>query len=250
MRRTPVLVPLLLLALLPAPAAAEHAGERPPLRAALAACSTGASEDERFAVFTGSMPARKGTRRMAVRFDLQERSGPGASWRRIAAPAFGRWEKSEPGRAGLEWVKRLERLRDGRQYRSVVRFRWYAASGAVQAERRRTTPVCAQPDARADLRVESVGVVPGRDEGTSTYLVTVVNDGQTAAEAFGVAVDAGGEPASRPVPGLAAGERTTVEVVAGRCAAGATAVATVDPADAVDEADEADNALRKACDGG
>jgi hypothetical protein len=58
------------------------------------------------------------------------------------------------------WTKRVERLRDGAEYRSSVRFRWYASRGRLQSETRRTTPVCRQPDRRADLAVESLAISP------------------------------------------------------------------------------------------
>jgi len=253
MRRTPILSLLLLGALAPTFASASAAQEggstgKPPLRASLAACQTGATEEERFAIFTGSMPARRGTVRMAMRFDLYERTGPGGPWRRVSAPDLGRWERSQPLRAGFVWTKRVERLRDGAAYRSVVRLRWYAARGRVQAELRRTTPVCRQPDRRADLEVESLLIAPGPDEATARYTVTVVNTGQSAAGPFGVGVGSAAVDGVRAVFGLAAGERTTVELVAERCSSElAPVTATVDVRDEVDEADERDNSVRKLC---
>ena len=242
MRRTLLLTLFVAVSLTSsASAAGVDTTTRPPLQAALAACSTGATEQERFAIFTGSMPARRATRRMWMRFDLQTLSAAGASWERVQAPEFGRWEKSDLLRAGFVWTKRVEALREGAGYRAVVRFRWYGRGGRVQAERRRITPVCRQPDLRPDLAVEKVAPVAGGD---ARYAVSVVNDGLTAAGPFAVAV-AGG--ATREVAGLAAGERTTVEVAGPRCAPGEAVVVTVDPGETVDEADEADNGFRRLC---
>jgi hypothetical protein len=250
MRRTPVLVLLAALAAalltIASTASARHA-ERPPLRATLAACGTGASADERFAIFTGSMPARKGTRRMAMRFDLYERVDGRDRYARLAAPAFGRWERSEPGRAGFVYTKRVERLREAAAYRAVVRFRWYDADGTAQRTLTRTTPPCRQPDRRADLEVESIGVVSGERSGEARYLVTVANAGLSAAGAFDVGLVAGGTEAVRSVAALAPGERTTIELAGPRCEGAETISATVDVRGAVDEADEGDNAYRKLC---
>jgi hypothetical protein len=191
------------------------------------------------------MPAKTGTVRMAIRFDLFERV-PGAAWKRIAAPEFGRWERSQPLRAGFVWTKRVERLRDGAEYRSSVRFRWYAARGRLQSETRRTTPVCRQPDRRADLAVESVAIAPAADGRSARYAVTVVNTGQTAAGPFDVGLSAASD-AVRSVPGLEAGERTTVEVTGAPCTGTDAVTATADVRDAVDESDERDNAFRRLC---
>jgi hypothetical protein len=119
MRRTFVVV-LLLLVIAPAHVRAQ---ERPPLRASLAACESGPQAGQRFAVFTASMPALAGTRQMSMRFDLMERrDGARRRWRRLTAPAFGRWDRSkEPGAAGFIYTKRVERLSQAAEYRATVR---------------------------------------------------------------------------------------------------------------------------------
>src|SRR5687768_4954262 len=154
MRRT--LVALLLLCLAAVPAAAQDAGTaatadtagaRPPLKASLAACSVGAEEDQRFAVFTGSMPAYRGTTRMAMRFDLFIRPTGAREWLPVKGKGLSRWQRSDPGREGFVYTKRVERLLQGNEYRVTVRFRWYQ-SGAKRSDRVRRTPVCRQPDQR------------------------------------------------------------------------------------------------------
>ena len=247
MRRTSALLLVFLLVALASSASAQDGlpAERPPLRAALAACQTGATPDERFAIFTGSMPAKTRTVRMAMRFDLYERA-PGAAWKRLPAPEFGRWERSQPLRAGFVWTKRVERLRDGADYRASVRFRWYAAGGRLQSETRRKTPPCRQPDRRADLAVESLTITPASDGRSARYAITVVNTGQTPAGPFDVGLSAASD-AVRPVPGLEAGQRTTVELTGEPCTGAEAVTATADVRDAVDESDERDNAFRRLC---
>jgi hypothetical protein len=246
MRRT--LVALLAVALA-APAGAS-VQERPPLRATLAACEAGPTAAERFAVFTGSMPALVGTQRMAMRFDLMERRDGSRRWRRVRAPKFGRWERStEAGAAGFIYTKRVERLKQAARYRAVVRFRWTDAEGRTQRTRRRVTRSCVQPSQRPDLRVQTVGIAPGDDASTRRYLVTVVNEGHTAARAFTVGMVVAGEEATRDVPGLAPGDRTTVELTGPRCGRDGRIAVQVDVRGVVRESDEADNRSIRPCDG-
>ena len=238
MRRT--LVCLFLLAFAAAvPALAQEAqpaaGEpAPPLKASLAACSVGASDDQRFAVFTGSMPAYRGTRRMAMKFNLYIRPIGAAEWLPVKAKGLGRWQRSEPGREGFVYTKRVEGLLQGNDYRVVVRFRWYQAPGLRRRDRIRRTPVCRQPDQRPNLKVESLRIEPGADDASRRYVVTVVNAGETAAGAFDVGLVTTRDDV-RPVPGLPAGERATVEVDAPACPMGERVSAQADVKGAVNE---------------
>lgn len=249
MRRTPFVFLILLLSLsLSVPARAQE--EPPPLRAALAACESGPEADARFAVFTASMPARPGTRRMWMRFDLEERRIGAKRWQRLRAPAFGRWDRSkEIGASGFIYTKRVERLKEAARYRAVVRFRWLDAQGRIQRQTRRTTPVCEQPSQRANLVIEAVSIGPGPDAASSRYVVTVANSGLTPAGAFTLGVATEERELLRDVPGLAAGGRTTVEVVGPRCGDGSPVDVTLDVKGVVEESSERDNASMTACTG-
>ena len=248
LRRTPFVVSVVLA--LAAPAGAQE--PPPPLRATLAACEAGPQPAERFAVFTGSMPAIAGTARMWMRFDLLERRETSKRWRRLRAPALGRWERSkEAGASGFIYTKRVERLKQRARYRAVVRFRWFDAHGRVQRETRRTTPVCVQPWQRPNLRIESVEVRPATDPAMARYLVTIVNDGLTAAGPFTVGLVVGAEEDVRDVPGLAATGRTTLEIPGRRCdpARPDRIAVQLDIRDVVRESSERDNRSDRACDG-
>lgn len=243
MGRTPFLSLALLLALA-APAAA---ADPPPLAATLAGCNVGPKQSERFAVFVGSMPARAGTARMAMRFDLLERRQRGtAGWRVIHAPRFGRWQRSKRGKSGFIYTKRVEGLREGAEYQAVVKFRWYDADGRLLGEQRRRTASCVQPDQRPDLRVESLTVTAGSG-GDARYAVTIVNDGLTAAGAFDVGLTTADRDVVRSAPGLAAGERTTIEITAPACAPGDRLQVQVDVKGDVAESDERDNGSVRLC---
>jgi hypothetical protein len=232
-----------------APAAPAPADAPPPLKAALAACATGVSEEERFAVFTGSMPAYRGTKRMAMRFDLFIRIVGSDDWLPVKSKGFGRWERSDPNREGFVYTKRVERLLQGAGYRVAVRFRWYQSAGAARPDRVRRTPVCRQPDQRPNLALGDIQLLPGPRPGTAVYRVTVANTGRSAAGAFELSLTSA-EPADvRTIAGLPAGERATVELVGGVCSATAPARVTVDPQGLVDESVESDNRSSGTCPG-
>lgn len=168
-RCTPLFLVAVAAALPGAPPAA--ARERPPLAATLEECQTGASPSERIAVFTGSMPAVAGTERMAMRFDLQRRTSHRPRWRRVRrAPGFGAWERSLPNRAGFVFHKRVDGLRVPAAYRAVVRFRWYAADGAVQRRAQRRTRSCRQPDSTVTAAPDSEAI--GADAGERRVTVS------------------------------------------------------------------------------
>jgi hypothetical protein len=247
MRRT--LVALLGLAACAAAAAPAAAQDRPPLRAALSSCGTGAAEDDRYAVFTASMAAMRGTRRMAMRFDLFERLDGRRRWRPVRPRGFSRWDRSDPGRAGFVYTKRVERLKAGATYRAVVRFRWYREGGRVQRTALRRPAVCRQPDERPDLRVTGLEVLPGPDAGTARYRVVVVNQGRSAAGAFDVGLTVGGAAKRRSVAGLAAGQQTTLDLLAAACEGAEPVEATADAGNVVDESDERNNAYVRPCGG-
>jgi CARDB len=238
----------LLLAPLAAPVGAGAAPERPPLQARLVACTTGPSAVARKATFTASMPAVARAARMAIRFDLLQR-GPGdAAFARVALPAWGRWERSQPGRTGFIYTKTVRALHAPGAYRASVRFRWYDAGGQVVRRAHRRTPICRQPDPRPDLQAAALTTAPGLGPATVTYLLTVRNGGRGAAGPFAVGLATTGMPQSPvAVSGLAPGESRVVELAGPRCAPGSTVRFVLDPANAVAESVEADDVVDRAC---
>lgn len=240
MRRT-LCISLLALLTGAGPASAE---DPPPLRAALSACATGPAALDRFAEFTGSMPARVGTHRMRMRFVLLARGRGERRWRRVRAAAFGRWERSEPGRSGFVYTKRVDGLTPRTSYRAVVRFKWVDAAGAVQGRARRVTRRCRPAEVRPDLRVLGVEVL-----GAGRYRATIVNDGRSAlTRAVDVVLTvAGAAQPARQLSSLAPGQRVVLDLHGPACPAGAAVSVAVDPGDLVDEAEEDDNVLGRPC---
>jgi hypothetical protein len=243
MRRT--LIALIALSLLALPAAARADAPRP--RVAVQACQTGQAPAERVAAFVASMPAGDDTVRMAMRFDLQQRTVDGGVWERVVAPSFGRWERSRTGVAGFVYAKDVHGLSAPGEYRAIVRLRWYARDGSVR-ELRRVTRSCRQPDPRPDLVAGRLQVLPVPDTPLATYRLPVRNTGRGAAGPFAVALRLGGAEVARAVVGgLAPGATSVVVLQAPACAAGAPVELAIDADGTVAEADEDDAVIRPPC---
>jgi hypothetical protein len=238
---------LIMLLLMGLPATAAHA-KVPPLAARLTACTTGATAAERAAAFTASMPAVRGARRMAVRFDLRERIPQSAAFGAVRVPGLGIWHRSRRGRPGYVFTQRVQGLAAPGAYLAVVRFRWYDARGRVVRTARLQTRACRQPDTRPDLGVVEAVAHRGPVEGSARYRVLVANTGRGDAGPFDVVVTPNGtpQPAQR-LGGLAAGEQAWVTVVGPRCDPGTTLRIVVDARAEVAERDEADDVADLAC---
>lgn len=241
-----ILAAAAILAVVSAPASAKQA---PVLRADTPTCRTGVTPAERFAVFTGSMPAKRGAARMAMRFDLQLREPGDAAFRTVRAPSFGRWELSKPGRSGFIYSKRVDGMQAPATYRAVVRFRWLDDAGRTVARATRYAPRCAQADPRPNLRLLALRATAGTTAGTTTYLLTIVNSGRGPAGAFDIAVgpDDGGAATSATVGGMAAREVRVLQVTARTCDATGRVRVRLDTGAVVAESDEQDNDVRRDC---
>jgi CARDB len=236
------------LAALALPGAA-HA-QAPPLRTKLATCLSGPQAGDRMAVFTGSMPTIKGTKRMWMRFDLLASGSPVGDFAPLKVRGLGIWQKSVPGRAaGFVFTQRVQGLVAPGAYLAVVRFRWYGAGGKLLRSTKRATGVCRQPDQRADLRAGLLTAIAGPSHDQATYSLVVANGGRSDAAPFDVllAVAGADQPAQRVADGLQAGAKRTLTFVAARCAPGSTVRLTLDARHEVDEVDEAKNVTERPC---
>lgn len=82
------------------------------------------------AVFVAQMRPQGSARRMALRFELQERDSSG-SWLSLRVKALRVWRHSQPGVRAFSYRQRVSNLDPTRVYRVVVRFRWLDADGHV-----------------------------------------------------------------------------------------------------------------------
>jgi hypothetical protein len=247
MRRTLLTGAVVLLAQAGGVASAAPAADKPPLAAKVTACTTGTQPTARAATFTASMPAAKGTKRMSMRFRLLQRRGTKGPYRAVDVPEWAAVERSDPGRPGFIFTKRVANLLAPAAYKAVVRFRWYDKRGRIQREATRTTSACRQPDPRPDLRVgELTGTV--RDKDSAVYEFVVRNDGRGVADAFGVELTIAGYVQTPVTLGpLAPGTRDKGRVVGPRCRPGDVVTIDVDSEGIVDEAVESDNVVDRPC---
>ena len=203
---------------------------------------------ERTATFEARMRPARESERMQVRFTLQVREDGLHAWRRVGAEGFDTWLTSLPAVRRYSYAKTVTNLAAPATYRTVVRFRWLDADGAVVKSTRITSLSCRQPDMRPDLEARRVDVLPGPDADTRRYAVTVRNDGRTDADPFAATLRAADdEPATLALLGLAAGTQRVVTFTGPACAAGAPLTVTLDPDEAVEERDEDDNVLVVPC---
>jgi hypothetical protein len=232
---------------LAAPAVA-HA-QQPPLRAKLAACSSGPLATDRTATFTGSMPAIKGVRRMWMRFDVLAHGASRTGFAPLKVPGLGVWQKSVPGRpGGFVFTQRVQGLPAPGTYKAVVRFRWYGKGGKLLRAASRETAVCKQADQRPDLQAGRLDAVPGPGLGAATYTLVVRNLGRGPAGPFDVLLSGiGADQPTQRVAGLQAGGKTTLIFAAPPCAPGSTLRVTVDARAEVVEADELDDVVERTC---
>ena len=240
---------LILAALLAVALPASARADKVTLAAKVSDCTTGALDAERAAAFTASMPASSQTRRMQMRFLLTQRTGPGPKgvYKKLSVPGWGGWEKSDPGRQGFVFTKRIEALTAPAAYRAVVTFRWLDAKGHVLRTTSRTSAACEVADPRPDLVLGGVdAVATGRS--SAAYTVAVANEGHSDAVPFAVTVTVDGVVSDPVIVGpIAAGDRLSGTLAAPRCAPGSTIAVTIDAADAVDEIAEGDDVVQRPC---
>ncbi len=189
-----------------------------------------------------------GATRMQMRFRLQVRTPERDRWTAIAAPGFGGWVTSAAGTSRYVYTKRVENMVGPGAYRVQIRFRWLDPTGAIVASSRSYSRRCRQPDPRANLVVEVIGVEPGADASRRSYVVLLRNTGRSDADPSALTLRVGLAPLpAAPVAALAAGEYTLVTFDGPACAAGGGLVAAADADEVVDERSERDNRFKAPC---
>ena len=164
----------------------------------------------------------KGTRRMALRFELFLRTKANPSWTAVSGGDLGSWltprNPTLGQRPGDVWIvnKPVNNLRAAPAvYRFRVTFRWTGTRGRTLGTAVRYSASCSEPELRPDLLVQSIDVQPisGHPK-LNLYVATIANAGATAARGFRVQFNPGnGTPSKyRGVKLLAAHATTTVAV--------------------------------------
>jgi hypothetical protein len=229
-----------------APAAAASSTRR--YAAPVVACNTGLTSDLRLLDVRATMRAIHGTVRMAVRFDLAERTPASGGFVPRTAPDLGLWLKSKRGVDPYTYDQTVKGLDAPASYRMRVGFRWIGKHGRVIKSAHRFTPICQQPDMRPNLIVKNVIVEPATGNQPWRYTVVLRNTGRTAAGPFSVGYEPTAAPAQTlPIAGLAPASQTRVTFTGPARLCKAPPAFTADVSNQVPEVDETDNQAFATC---
>jgi CARDB len=236
---------LLIAGAMLAVAAPANAAQQRRYAAPVVACHQGLTPDQRYLDVRATMQAVRGTVRMAVRFDLSERTPATAGlFQPRPAPDLGVWLKSKRGVDPYTYDQTVKGLEAPASYKMRVGFRWYARHNHLIKSAHRWTPVCAQPDLRPNLVIKNVFVSLDRRH----YTVVVRNNGATAAGPFNVGFTPAGGPAQTlPIAGLAPADQTRVTFTGPVCDPAAPPAFSADASNQVDESNETDNGATATC---
>lgn len=213
--------------------------ERADARLRLLSCRAGVDPLARSLTVDSVMRSLRTGDRMQMRFDLYQRVPRSRRFRRLAGPGLGTWNAATPGVVRFRFRKPIQNLPAPAVYYVRVAYRWKDADGDVVARTVRVTPLCRQPDLRADLRVAAV---------LDSHRVVVHNAGRGTSGAFDAAVTIGNAPQPpRTVGALFPGERRTVDLPGAACPPGTPASVQLDPDNRVDESDERNNVRSFTC---
>ena len=221
---------------------------RPPASASakVAECARGELPADRSVAFRGVMRRVASTRRMWMRFTLQERRA-GGRFVALSAPGLGIWRRSRTGVGGFAYRQRVLELATGSTYRAKVDFRWYAGDGRVLQRATRRTRGCSQSGPLPNLDIGRIGAqrLDGAP-GATRYVVRVRNRGVEPAPASRLAFSVDGAAVDTvTVPALAPAQVKRVFVTGPRCDARIRAEA--DPDGTVNESVEHDNVRSIRC---
>lgn len=213
----------------------------------LVSCVTGLDPTGPSLTVDSVMRSQRSGDRMAMRFELWQRTPAALRFHRLVGPGLGTWNAATPGVQRFRFRKPIQNLPAPAAYFVRVAYRWRDAEGHTLAMTSRMTRLCRQPDVRADLRVVSVEW-PERRGSRWAYPVVVRNGGRAASRDFD-AVLMVGDAAQTPLKleALAPKEERRVELSGPVCRPGTVASVQLDPDDRVDESDERNNVRSFAC---
>jgi hypothetical protein len=228
-----------------------------PARSQLSAfsCTHALDPGARAVGVTATMRPLTGTRRMAIRFELLQRSpglpvqevtgGDLSVWRTPANPTLGQLP-------GDVWrlQKSVYNLDVPFAYQFRVSFRWTGLHGKVLGTATRFTRTCHQRELRPDLTVRSIAVaaVAGHPN-KNLYTAVIANQGLTGAGPFQVLFAPGdtSAPTTDTVTFLDAGKTRTLSFVGPSCDAANPPTVSADAASQVDDFNRSNNVLAATC---
>jgi hypothetical protein len=228
-----------------------------PARSQLASfsCTHALDPGARAVGVTATMRPLTGTRRMAIRFELLQRS-PGLPVQEVTAGDLGVWRTpANPTLGQLPGdVWRLQKsvynLDAPFTYQFRVSFRWTGLHGKVLGSATRLTRTCRQRELRPDLAVKSITVaaVAGHPN-KNLYTAVIANQGLTGAGPFQVLFAPGdtSAPTTDTITLLGAGATRTLSFMGPRCDAANPPTVSADSTSQVDDFDRSNNVLAATC---
>jgi hypothetical protein len=197
-----------------------------------------------------------GTRKLAIKFELLERTPDATAATVVHATGLGVWvTPTNPTLGQLPGdVWRLNKpvlnLDAPATYQFRVTFRWTGAHGKVIGSAVRYSRSCHQPELRPDLAVTAITVSPvtGHPD-KDLYTATIADQGATGAGPFEVLFAPGDTttPLTRIITWLPAYASRQVSFEGPLCDAANPPTITADATDEVDDYDRANNALTAVC---
>ncbi len=196
----------------------------------------------------------KGTRKLALRFELDMRTKAGGPWSSVPGGDLGTWLR--PGNATLGqrpgdvWIvnKSVNELAAPAAYRYRVSFRWTGTKNRTLGTAVRTSATCNQPELRPDLLVQVIDVLPiSGHPRLNLYVATIANRGATTARGFRVQFASASQSLSHTIKVLKAHTKATVAFRGPACATTAPISITVDPDGVVNDYDRTNNTKTVDC---
>ena len=238
-----------------APVASVSAAAPPRSQLTGFSCTHALDPGARAVAIKATMRPLTGTRKMAIRFELLQRS-PGLPVQEVSGGDLGVW-RSPPSPTlgqlpGDVWrlQKSVYNLDVPFTYQFRVSFRWSGVHGKVLGSTTRYTQTCRQRELRPDLTVTSITVaaVAGHPK-KELYTAVIANQGLTGAGPFQVLFAPGdtSPPTTDTVAFLGAGKTRTLSFVGPLCDAANPPTVSADSASQVDDFNRANNVLAAVC---
>jgi CARDB protein len=218
-------------------------------------CTRALDPGARAVAVQATMRPLVGTRKMAMRFELLQRS-PGLPVQEVSAGDLGVWRTPPDPTLGQlpRDVWRLQKtvynLDVPFTYQFRLTFRWTGVRGKVLGTATRYTKTCRQRELRPDLAVTSIAVAPiAAHPKKELYTAVIANQGLTGAGPFQVLFAPGdtSAPTSDTITFLGAGKSRTLTFVGPVCDSASPPTVSADSASQVDDFNRANNTLSAAC---
>jgi hypothetical protein len=237
-------------------AAASVSAAAPP-RSQLTAFSCTHAQDPgaRAVGITATMRPLSGTRKMAIRFELLQRS-PGLPAQEVTGGDLSTWRA--PGNPTLGQLpgdvwrlqKSVYNLDVPFTYQFRVSFRWTGAHGKTLGTATRFTHTCRQRELRPDLTVRSIAVsaIAGHPK-KNLYTAVIADQGLTGAGPFQVLFAPGNTsaPTTDTINFLGAGRTRTLSFTGPLCNAANPPTVSADSASQVNDFERSNNVLAATC---